>query len=148
MASNEKYTVLYGRLSQEDTQKTNKTDDSNSIQLSLIHICRECYSGTCSWPGLPGKACSRLGVNRFLLHVVCIAAGGIVVVHERLIPQALRHIQRFIAQLVGDLSSLVVLADGVGAGGDVYKRQDTLAPVSPQFNKSSAALRSRTLWIY
>ena len=32
MASNEKYTVLYGRLSQEDTQKTNKTDDSNSIQ--------------------------------------------------------------------------------------------------------------------
>ena len=47
-----------------------------------------------------------------------IAAGGIVVVHERLIPQALRHIQRFIAQLVGDLSSLVVLADGVGAGGE------------------------------
>ncbi len=32
MASNEKYTILYGRLSQEDTQKTNKTDDSNSIQ--------------------------------------------------------------------------------------------------------------------
>ena len=32
MASNENYTVLYGRLSQEDTQKTNKTDDSNSIQ--------------------------------------------------------------------------------------------------------------------
>ena len=32
MASNEKYTVLYGRLSQEDTQKTNKADDSNSIQ--------------------------------------------------------------------------------------------------------------------
>ena len=32
MASNEKYTVLYGRLSQEDTQKANKTDDSNSIQ--------------------------------------------------------------------------------------------------------------------
>lgn len=27
-----KYTILYGRLSQEDTQKTNKTDDSNSIQ--------------------------------------------------------------------------------------------------------------------
>ena len=32
MASNEKYTILYGRLSQEDTQKANKTDDSNSIQ--------------------------------------------------------------------------------------------------------------------
>ena len=32
MASNEKYTILYGRLSQEYTQKTNKTDDSNSIQ--------------------------------------------------------------------------------------------------------------------
>ena len=32
MASNEKYTILYGRLRQEDTQKTNKTDDSNSIQ--------------------------------------------------------------------------------------------------------------------
>ena len=40
------------------------------------------------------------------------------VVHERLIPQALRRIQRFIAQLVGDLSSLMVLADGVGAGGE------------------------------
>ena len=32
MASNEKYTILYGRLSQEDTQKANKADDSNSIQ--------------------------------------------------------------------------------------------------------------------
>jgi len=32
MASQEKYTILYGRLSQEDMQKTNKTDDSNSIQ--------------------------------------------------------------------------------------------------------------------
>ena len=32
MAGNEKYTILYGRLSQEDTQKANKTDDSNSIQ--------------------------------------------------------------------------------------------------------------------
>ena len=31
MASNEKYTILYGRLSQEDTQKANKADDSNSI---------------------------------------------------------------------------------------------------------------------
>lgn len=39
MASNEKYTVLYGRLSQEDTQKTNKTDDSNSIQ-NQNEICQ------------------------------------------------------------------------------------------------------------
>ena len=39
MASNEKYTVLYGRLSQEDTQKTNKTDDSNSIQNQEL-LCR------------------------------------------------------------------------------------------------------------
>ena len=31
MASQEKYTILYGRLSQEDIQKTNKNDDSNSI---------------------------------------------------------------------------------------------------------------------
>ena len=28
----DKYTILYGRLSQEDTQKANKADDSNSIQ--------------------------------------------------------------------------------------------------------------------
>ena len=39
MASNEKYTILYGRLSQEDTQKTNKTDDSNSIQNQKL-LCR------------------------------------------------------------------------------------------------------------
>ena len=32
MASQEKYTILYGRLSQEDIQKTNRKDDSNSIQ--------------------------------------------------------------------------------------------------------------------
>ena len=32
MAGQEKYTILYGRLSQEDTQKANKQDDSNSIQ--------------------------------------------------------------------------------------------------------------------
>ena len=36
MAGNEKYTILYGRLSQEDTQKANKTDDSNSIQNQKI----------------------------------------------------------------------------------------------------------------
>ena len=39
MASNEKYTILSGRLSQEDTQKTNKTDDSNSIQNQEL-ICK------------------------------------------------------------------------------------------------------------
>lgn len=32
MANQEKETILYGRLSQEDAQKANKTDDSNSIQ--------------------------------------------------------------------------------------------------------------------
>ena len=32
MASQEKYTIHYGRLSQEDIQKTNRKDDSNSIQ--------------------------------------------------------------------------------------------------------------------
>ena len=33
MASQEKYTILYGRLSQEDMQKrSGKEDDSNSIQ--------------------------------------------------------------------------------------------------------------------
>ena len=32
MANQEKYTILYGRLSQEDTQKNNRSDDSNSIQ--------------------------------------------------------------------------------------------------------------------
>ena len=39
MASNEKYTILYGRLSHEDTQKTNKTDDSNSIQNQEL-LCK------------------------------------------------------------------------------------------------------------
>ena len=32
MASQEKYTIIYCRLSQEDMQKTNRKDDSNSIQ--------------------------------------------------------------------------------------------------------------------
>ena len=32
MANQEKYTILYGRLSQEDNKKINATDDSNSIQ--------------------------------------------------------------------------------------------------------------------
>lgn len=32
MTSLEKFTILYGRLSQEDHQKGNRTDDSNSIQ--------------------------------------------------------------------------------------------------------------------
>lgn len=40
MASIEKYTILYGRLSQEDTQKTNKTDDSNSIQNQKLLLER------------------------------------------------------------------------------------------------------------
>lgn len=40
MASNEKYTILYGRLSQEDTQKANKADDSNSIQNQKLLLER------------------------------------------------------------------------------------------------------------
>ena len=32
MTSLEKFTILYGRLSQEDSQKGNRQDDSNSIQ--------------------------------------------------------------------------------------------------------------------
>ena len=32
MAGKEEYTILYGRLSQEDVQKGNRSDDSNSIQ--------------------------------------------------------------------------------------------------------------------
>ncbi len=32
MTSAEKFTILYGRLSQEDTQKGKREDDSNSIQ--------------------------------------------------------------------------------------------------------------------
>ena len=40
MASNEKYTILYGRLSQEDTQKTNKPDASNSSQNQKLLLCK------------------------------------------------------------------------------------------------------------
>ena len=39
MANQEKYTILYGRLSQEDNKKINATDDSNSIQNQGL-ICR------------------------------------------------------------------------------------------------------------
>ena len=58
MASNEKYTILYGRLSQEDTQKTNKTDDSNSIQnqdgicqgVFLPKYIKSCNAGAMTLP--------------------------------------------------------------------------------------------------
>ena len=37
MASQEKYTILYGRLSQEDMQKkSGAEDDSNSIQNQCV----------------------------------------------------------------------------------------------------------------
>ena len=39
MANQEKYTILYGRLSQEDNKKINTTDDSNSIQ-NQDRICQ------------------------------------------------------------------------------------------------------------
>ena len=39
MASKELYTILYGRLSQEDAHKTNKNDDSNSIQNQEL-LCK------------------------------------------------------------------------------------------------------------
>ncbi len=40
MASQEKYTILYGRLSQEDIQKrSGKEDDSNSIQNQEL-LCK------------------------------------------------------------------------------------------------------------
>lgn len=38
MANQEKETILYGRLSQEDAQKANKTDDSNSIQNQRLML--------------------------------------------------------------------------------------------------------------
>jgi DNA invertase Pin-like site-specific DNA recombinase len=39
MASQEKYTILYARLSQEDMQKRNgKEDDSNSIQNQRLFL--------------------------------------------------------------------------------------------------------------
>ena len=71
MASNEKYTILYGRLSQEDTQKTNKTDDSNSIQNQELLCIRwflppntyDCGSfvvnGTAVIGKEPKKPCNR-----------------------------------------------------------------------------------------
>ena len=36
MTSLEKFTILYGRLSQEDSQKGNRQDDSNSILNQLL----------------------------------------------------------------------------------------------------------------
>ena len=75
MASNEKYTILYGRLSQEDTQKTNKTDDSNSIQNQEI-LCRgwflppntyDCGSFVVNGTAVVGKE-SKIPYNRCKSH--------------------------------------------------------------------------------
>ena len=75
MASNEKYTILYGRLSQEDTQKTNKTDDSNSIQNQEL-ICRgwflppntyDCGSFVVNGTAVVGKE-SKIPYNRCKSH--------------------------------------------------------------------------------
>ena len=75
MASNEKYTILYGRLSQEDTQKTNKTDDSNSIQNQEL-LCRgwflppntyDCGSFVVNGTAVVGKE-SKIPYNRCKSH--------------------------------------------------------------------------------
>ena len=75
MASNEKYTILYGRLSQEDTQKTNKTDDSNSIQNQEL-ICKgwflppntyDCGSFVVNGTAVVGKE-SKIPYNRWKSH--------------------------------------------------------------------------------
>ena len=54
----------------------------------------------------------------FLLHVLRIAALRIVVVQKGPVPVLLRQFQGSLPQLVGDLSPLVVLADGVGPGAE------------------------------
>ena len=51
-------------------------------------------------------------------HVPRISVSGVVIVHQRLVPVTLRQIQRLPPQVIGDLPSLVMLADGVGAGGE------------------------------
>ena len=61
MASNEKYTILYGRLSQEDTQKTNKTDDSNSIQNQKLLL--EKYAAEKGFTNTLFRGCFKLCVN-------------------------------------------------------------------------------------
>ena len=50
------------------------------------------------------------------LHGLRITALGIVVVHQRLVPIALRQIQCLSPQVIGDFSSLVMLADRPGSG--------------------------------
>lgn len=47
-----------------------------------------------------------------------ITISGIAVVQQRLVPVGLRQTQHFLPQLIGDLSSVVVLADGVGPGAE------------------------------
>mgnify|MGYP000622862485 CR=1 FL=1 len=54
----------------------------------------------------------------FLLHVLGVAVGCIAVVQKGLVPVLLRQLQGGLPQLVGDLTSLVVLADGIGPGAE------------------------------
>ena len=51
-------------------------------------------------------------------HVPRISVSGVVIVHQRLVPVTLRQIQRLPPQVIGDFPSLVMLADGAGAGGE------------------------------
>src|SRR5699024_4123535 len=74
------------------------------------------HRGTYSWLVLLGKPRSRLSIKRLLFHVVDIVSGGIVVIHKRPVPIGLRKLQCFPLQLIGDFPSLLMLADGVGAG--------------------------------
>ncbi|CAN4027132.1 DUF5640 domain-containing protein, partial [Dysosmobacter welbionis] len=60
----------------------------------------------------------RLCIEMFLLHVLGVAVGCIAVVQKGLVPVLLRQLQGGLPQLVGDLTSLVVLADGIGPGAE------------------------------
>lgn len=53
-----------------------------------------------------------------LLHVLRIAVGGVVVIHQSFVTEALRYIESLLTQLIRNFTSLVVFTDGVGAGGE------------------------------
>ena len=64
------------------------------------------------------QAFSGFRIDMFLIHVLRIPIGGVIIIHQSLVPITIRYIQCLPAQLIGDLSSLVMFADGVGAGGE------------------------------
>ena len=72
MANQEKYTILYGRLSQEDNKKINTTDDSNSIQNQRLLL--EKYAADHGFPnpkfiyddGYSGTNFNRPGWKEFV----------------------------------------------------------------------------------